>query len=217
MMDFGRKALFPAVFLALILLATPLAAGCLEATSPAGETASGGEGPDLQAELQSRVEYVAGNNANLAADIHDLINAERAENGLEPLRWDPTLARIAFAHSKDMAERDYFDHLSPEGNDFADRYEKAGYHLDTRVGDVVYTGGENLYLGSVVRSYTYDQETNDVYEYIYNDLDDLARSAVEGWMESEGHRENILTPFTREGIGVYVTPDGEVYITENFS
>jgi uncharacterized protein YkwD len=69
----------------------------------------------------------------------------------------------------------------------------------------------------VVRSYSYNPETGDVHEYEYNDPDELARSTVQGWMESPGHRENIMTPFTREGIGIYVTGEGEVYITENFS
>jgi len=211
----GKGVLYTAIVLFLAMAAL-LAGGCLDATVPTAET-TGADSAALQAELQDRVENARNNSATLATDIHALINEERTSNGLEPLQWDQALASIAYAHSMDMAERDYFDHLSPEGDDFADRYEEAGYDLQTQVGNTVYVGGENLLLTNVVRSYTYDQETGEVLDYVFSDLDELAREAVQGWMESPDHRENILTPFTREGIGIYVTPDGEIYITENFS
>ncbi|MBN2028410.1 MAG: CAP domain-containing protein [Actinobacteria bacterium] len=210
-----RGALYAAIVL-LFAIAALLAGGCLDATVPATET-TGGDGAALEAELQGRIEHVQNNAVTLATDIHALINAERAANGLEPLQWDQALASIAYGHSGDMAARDYFDHLSPEGDDFADRYEEAGYDLETQVGNTVYVGGENLLLTNVVRSYTYEQESGEVLEYAYSNLEEIASEAVKGWMESPDHRENILTPFTREGIGIYVTPDGEIYITENFS
>jgi len=213
----SRKAMNLAAAMLVLVLAAFLIGGCLEAGLPSSETDSGGEAPNLQKELQDHIKYVTDNTSSLAATIHDLINAERRKEGLKALQWDQSLANIAFAHSKDMAERDYFDHVSPEGEDFADRYAEHYYHQDTRVGDTVYVGGENLSLINVVRSYSYNPETGEVHEYEYNDLDELARSTVQGWMESPGHRENIMTPFTREGIGIYVTAEGEVYITENFS
>jgi uncharacterized protein YkwD len=203
------------VLLMLALIALP-AAGCTRTAMPPSE-ASGDEVPDLQAELQGKVQYVKDNTASLASSVHNMINEERKKEGLDPLQWDQTLANIAFSHSQDMATRDYFDHISPEGEDFADRYEEHNYRLNTKIGDTVYVGGENLSLINVVRSYTYDEETNEIYEYEYNDLEDLASSTVQGWMESPGHRDNILTPFTREGIGIFVTDEGEVYITEDFS
>lgn len=45
----------------------------------------------------------------------------------EPLRHDAALQTAARAHAKDMAERDYFDHDSPEGIDPFDRMREAGY------------------------------------------------------------------------------------------
>lgn len=212
----GKGALCAATVLLVAMAAFPLG-GCLDATAPTAETTGTDSAAALQAELQDKIAYVQENSAALAADIHDLINAERDASGLEPLQWDRALASIAYAHSMDMAKRDYFDHLSPEGDDFADRYDEAGYDLETQVGNTVYIGGENLLLTNVVRSYTYEEETGEVLEYVYSGLEDIARETVEGWMESPDHRENILTPFSREGIGIYVTPEGEIYITENFS
>ena len=43
------------------------------------------------------------------------------------LRLDPALRTSARAHAKDMAERDYFDHLTPEGLDPFDRMREAGF------------------------------------------------------------------------------------------
>jgi uncharacterized protein YkwD len=217
-MGTGRKCSVLAAALLLLFTATLTAGGCLANGEPTpGENVSGGDAPDLRGELQQRIQYVKENTSILTYSIHNMINEERGKEGLQPLQWDQDLADIALSHSRDMATRDYFDHISPEGEDFADRYEKHGYRLETGIGDRVYVGGENLSLANVVSSFTYDQETGDVLEYRYNDLEELARSTVQGWMESQGHRENILTPFTREGIGVFASEEGEVYITENFS
>jgi uncharacterized protein YkwD len=36
-------------------------------------------------------------------------------------------------------------------------------------------------------------------------------------MNRRGHRQNILTPhWETEGIGVFITPDGRVLLTQNF-
>lgn len=56
-----------------------------------------------------------------------LVNEERRTQGLSPLRFDPSLARAAEDHARDMFENGYFDHVSRDGRDFADRCEQAGY------------------------------------------------------------------------------------------
>lgn len=53
--------------------------------------------------------------------------------------------------------------------------------------------------------------------YEWNTVDEIAESTVLGWMNSPGHRQNILTPhFYSEGIGVAISGDDKVYITQNF-
>lgn len=44
-----------------------------------------------------------------------------------PLTWNDTLAAAANAHAKDMYERQYFDHISPEGTSPIQRAQRAGY------------------------------------------------------------------------------------------
>lgn len=70
--------------------------------------------------------------------VVDLVNAERARAGCQPLRVDARLAAGADLHSRDMRDRNYFDHTSPEGTDPTDRAAAQGY-----VGGV----GENLAVG----------------------------------------------------------------------
>jgi uncharacterized protein YkwD len=70
-------------------------------------------------------------------EVLALTNQARAEGGCcgnegcfsasGPLRSDAALTTAARAHAKDMAERDYFDHVTPEGLDPFDRMREAGY------------------------------------------------------------------------------------------
>jgi uncharacterized protein YkwD len=60
-------------------------------------------------------------------EVVDLMNGQRAEAGCDPVAVDPRLDNAAEAHSRDMAGRDYFDHLTPEGITFRERIQNAGF------------------------------------------------------------------------------------------
>lgn len=79
-----------------------------------------------------------------AAAVVALTNTERLKAGCKPLRVDSRLNLSAQRHSADMARRDYFEHESPEGEDFADREAQAGFKGDT--------GGENIAMGQTSAS-----------------------------------------------------------------
>lgn len=96
----------------------------------------------------------------LAQQVVELANEERAEAGCDPLSADSRLTAASEAHTRDMAERDYMAHESPEGEGPAERAQEAGYDA---------WSGENVAAG-----YT------------------SAADVVEGWMNSPGHRRNIL-------------------------
>lgn len=74
-----------------------------------------------------------------AAAVVALTNAERAKAGCKPLQVDSRLNKSALGHSADMSNRDYFEHESPEGEDFADREAEAGFKGNS--------GGENIARG----------------------------------------------------------------------
>ncbi len=74
----------------------------------------------------------------LQEDMLRRINAARATGGqcgdrrmrpALPLAWDPALYAAAAAHSTDMARRNYFDHVSPEGVGVRQRVAAANYPL----------------------------------------------------------------------------------------
>lgn len=216
-MEARRRAVCCATCAAIILALLPHA-GCGTISGSVGEPQSTErEAASPGTDLERNVRYFQRNASLLASRIHELVNGERRKAGLDNLEWDPRLAAIALSHSRDMAERGYFDHLGLEGNDFADRYRENGYAVSTELPGRILLGGENLFKCSVVKSYFYDEAGGETSGYLFNNPDELAQAAVEGWMASAGHRENILTPYSREGIGVYVDAHGDVYVTENFS
>jgi uncharacterized protein YkwD len=58
---------------------------------------------------------------DLEARMLELVNAERAKQGLKPLAADPEMAEVARAHSRDMFARGYFSHVSPDGGQLSER------------------------------------------------------------------------------------------------
>jgi len=151
---------------------------------------------------------------DLEKRIHDLINHQRKKHGLSTLTWDDRLAQVARIHSKDMAKRSYFSHDSPEGHDFSFRYREQGYQCSLRTGNTIHLGAENIALNHLYRSVT---TINGVPHYDWNSAEEIAETTVQGWMGSLGHRKNILTPhWINEGIGVFLSPDDKIFITQNF-
>ena len=151
----------------------------------------------------------------LADRIHELINTHRAAYGLAPLSTDAALATIALGHSTDMAENNYFSHTDLAGGSPTDRGNASGYTCMKNYSSY-YTYGiaENIFQNNLYTSVTYE---NGVYTYAWSTPEEIAQSTVTGWMNSEGHKKNILTPtFDREGIGVAIAADDKVYITEDF-
>lgn len=119
-----------------------------------------------------------------------LVNEQRRERGQEPLRWDAEATRIAREHSENMARRDFFAHTDPDGVDYVRRAAAGGL-----------TGWRAL-----AENIAYNQG-----------FDDPAAFAVERWMLSSKHRENILRQaFTHAGIGVARAADGRVFFTQVF-
>ena len=108
-----------------------------------------------------------------------LINHQRALAGLPALKLSATLQAVAQAKSQEMVARDYFDHTNPDGLTAAQRVLNSHYVPDGSS----YTIGENIAFGTVNLG--------------------TPASIVEAWMQSPGHRENILDANYREtGIGV---------------
>jgi uncharacterized protein YkwD len=108
-----------------------------------------------------------------------LVNSERTRRGLRPLSYNTRLGQAAQNHASDMVRRHYFSHVTPGGSTLVDRIRRTGYFVGARW----WTVGENIAWGS--GGYA------------------TPSSIVRAWMNSSGHRRNILSPGFREtGLGV---------------
>jgi len=113
--------------------------------------------------------------------IFDITNVLRSRHDSPQLSWEESVQEVAFEHSKDMAENDYFSHYSLNGDGLKERL--------SAVEEAYRTAGENIAAQ-------------------YPD----APSAMEGWLNSEGHREALFNEdYTHLGVGVY-----RLYYTQNF-
>jgi uncharacterized protein YkwD len=106
-----------------------------------------------------------------------LLNAERAARKLTALVLDPRLQAAAERHSRDMARRDFFDHVTPGGTGVVARVGAAGFPSSGA------TLAENIAWGSGA----FGQPA----------------MVVKGWMRSAPHRATILNPALRHvGVGI---------------
>ena len=105
----------------------------------------------------------------------ELVNEAREKHGLPDLQPRPELDRAAQAHAEDMLNRNYFDHVSPEGKTVFDRYVAAG-------------GSRwRLVAENIGRCATCKGSPR---------IADVTR-LQDGWMRSAPHRENILSRYLR--------------------
>ena len=113
----------------------------------------------------------------IAAATICLLNAERASKGLAPLRKNGRLARASRNMANLMVSRKFFAHDTPDGRSVVDRVRPTGYMRGS------WSLGENLAWGSGPLA--------------------TPRAIVNGWMNSPGHRANILRGKFRDiGIGI---------------
>jgi uncharacterized protein YkwD len=124
----------------------------------------------------------AGNLELLRAAVLCLVNRERAQNGVSPLKLSSQLDQAAEGHSQELIADDYFAHISPSGETPVDRIRATGYIPGPSVGYVI---GENLAWG------TYGLAT--------------PQAIVAAWIASPEHLANILEAQYRE-TGVAVAP-----------
>jgi uncharacterized protein YkwD len=121
----------------------------------------------------------AGNLAAVAQTTLCLLNEQRAAQGLRPLTEETRLTSASRAYAQEMVAGQFFDHVVPDGSTLVGRLTAIGYIND----DVDWTAGENIAWGQ----------------------GDLASpgSIVTAWMNSPGHRANILSgDYTQIGLGI---------------
>ncbi len=129
--------------------------------------------------------------AQVEQAIFNKVNEERTKAGVATLGYNTTMEKYARIKSQDMGDNNYFSHQDLSGNLITTKMKADG---------VSYRAwGENIaYIGGVT------------------DPTALANQFMTNWMNSEGHRKNILsTNFESIGVGVYKVGN-RVYATQEF-
>lgn len=129
-----------------------------------------------------------GNDIELRA--FEMMNARRLLVGLRPLVWSDDLAELARLHSRNMASGKFFSHKDLDGWYVDDRAARLGIFNWIAIGEnIAYLKG----------------------------FPDPAVTAVEKWMNSPSHKQNILNQrWSQTAIGIAVSEDGAIYFTQVF-
>lgn len=119
-----------------------------------------------------------------------LLNEQRVAAGLRALSADAGLGRIAVDFAGQLASQRFFSHVSPSGQTLQDRLASVGYVFDAAGENLAWAGGTSATPAQIVSA----------------------------WMNSAGHRANILDRGYRE-IGIGFATDGAaggstIYVTE---
>jgi len=134
----------------------------------------------------AQTEQPSSNIGSYELQVLNLVNEQRANYGLSALKYSTVLEAVAYSHSKDMAQNNYFSHTNLSGQSPFDRMRAAGISYRS--------AAENIAAG---------QRT--------------PQEVVNAWMNSAGHRANILnSSVTEMGVGIYSGGSYGVYWTQLF-
>ncbi len=162
------------------------------------------------AQVSSLLEVKPVSTDDIEKAILSYTNEERKNHGMVALNWDERLAIVAREHSQDMAGNNFFSHDNLRGEDPTARAKRHGYPIRKELGGGWYSEGIAENIGKM--------PTGNVVGigHVARDADEIARAQVTSWMQSPGHRRNILDPDCRR-LGVGVAYDGTCYVsTQNF-
>ena len=140
--------------------------------------------PEVQPEEEEQAQPDNNSQKDLQHQVLDLVNSERAKNGLSRVTYDGAVA--CAAQKRAVETETLFSHTRPDGSRCFTALDECG---------ASYRGaGENIAMGQAT-----------------------AREVMDDWMNSDGHRANILNPsFTKLGVGVHKTTDGRYCWTQMF-
>lgn len=167
--------------------------------------------PVAQPMVRSLAEPPAYDAADLEQRVLQAVNRLRQTEGRVPVRGDSALAAIARAHSRDMRDRGFVAHRNPDGRSPGERAHRSAYTFREF--------GENIFRGRLydIITQTRNGDEERVFHRWYTP-DAFANFVADMWMESPGHRENMLAErYDYGGVGIVVEEDYYVFVTLNLS
>jgi len=215
-----------AAVIILLLTATTLYAGWKYSDYTSTDYKNFRNNPIFQQKIDpEKIDYPLAN-----AAIFFMTNEIRVKNGLKPLDYSEELEIAAWHHSKLMAEKKFFSHtnsLDSTRRTPTARGKLAGItnpSLAENIAEnfgITYRAGATIYPRNIANgefSYTSNGPIIPFHTYL-----SLAESLVTQWMNSPGHRRNILSGSALQmGCGVYFYRDRGFYnilkcrATQNF-
>ncbi|MGL5150069.1 MAG: CAP domain-containing protein [Clostridium sp.] len=127
--------------------------------------------------------------SNIEQEIFQKVNEERSKQGIPLLTYNKTMEKYGRIKAKDMGDKGYFAHENPNGELITVQMNKDGVGYNA--------WGENI-------------------AYSTGDINAIATQFMNMWMNSEGHRKNILSDnYTSIGIGISKHGD-EIYGVQEF-
>ncbi len=143
-------------------------------------------------------------------------NRVRCGAGLPPLGPDPALRSVATGHSADMVRLGFFGHTSPVAGrtTMGDRLRSSGVPFRTAAENLATAGRLAIRSGQPVfplaQRCAYSLTPNGPRVPVRT-YDALALNLVERWVESPGHRANLMNPaYTRHGASGVIDPSGQL-------
>ena len=124
---------------------------------------------------------------DIGKECLQLTNEFRSKNNLPHLEWDDSIWALAYSHSKNMGEG-----VVPFGHKgFNERVNNFNFRY--------YKACENVYMCQGISQYN------------------TAENAVKSWINSPGHKMNLLSDTSHCAVGVYKNNYGEFYLTQLFA
>ncbi len=175
-------------------------------------------------EFKKRIDFSKIDYSLLNAAVFYETNLRRRENDLPSLEFSPALERVSSDHSKEMVKMDFYSHTSPaKGRETpVKRMEFIGisnaYSAENiNIGfGIMYKPGQPVYPPSENKSdfFSYTQNGPPILPQTYMSL---ATDVVESWMNSPGHRRNILNENLKYmGVGSAHYKDAKAHKMDKF-
>lgn len=148
--------------------------------------------PQPSGPLPSESNPQATTTSSFAFEVLRYTNEARARQGLRPLQMNSGLTEAARSHTQEMLNLNYFSHTSPV---------RGRRSPSARVA-----------LTGISPSFV----TENIFQAEGYPIEEMAKLAVDNWLESSGHRRNILsTSATHIGIGL-IEKQGKIAVTQVF-
>ena len=186
--------------------------GSASGGTPGGGIPAAGSAPSAGA-VAGAIDFQKPNYDAINQAIIKETNARRAQNGLPALAYSKQLTDAAQSHSNDMVRMNFFSHDNPyDGNrrSMDQRIALTGYKAGDMAENIAETSAIQYKAGTSVQFGPPGQVMLNGAVVPNHTPQTLAKELLDTWMNSSGHRRNILSSNTELGTGVAFFRDGSL-------